>query len=194
MAGRPARKAGGKGPRAKSPARKKIIAASKKALQSMPGPKARAKLSIHSRKCKVCKHPHRKEIERLFIKGLSTHELARLFDGLDHKNIYTHIISTDLDDQLKNATLTTCNYIINSYGKIEDKEPSDALMVSALKLRAQITGELKEKNELKIDINHRINLVADQRIKNLCKRFGMTPEEIEEVLGEPIESEEVQSG
>ena len=50
-------------------------------------------LDHHSRKCQVCRHPHRETIEELFVNWHSPRDIAEEFDGnprLDWPSIYRH--------------------------------------------------------------------------------------------------------
>ena len=56
-------------------------------------------LDHHSRKCQVCRHPHRETIEELFVNWHSPRDIAEEFDGnprLDWPSIYRHARSLGL--------------------------------------------------------------------------------------------------
>lgn len=56
-------------------------------------------LDHHSRKCQVCRHPHRETIEELFVNWHSPRDISEEFDGnprLDWPSIYRHARATGL--------------------------------------------------------------------------------------------------
>lgn len=56
-------------------------------------------LDHHSRKCQVCRHPHRETIEELFVNWHSPRDISEEFDGnprLDWTSIYRHARATGL--------------------------------------------------------------------------------------------------
>lgn len=71
---------------------------------TMPGkthPKRRARparydLGRHRRRCVVCTHPKRDDIERDFLRWRSPEKLARDYDIADHSSIYRHVHATGL--------------------------------------------------------------------------------------------------
>lgn len=53
-------------------------------------------LEHHSRKCQVCRHPHRETIEGLFVNWHSPRDISDEFDRLDWTSIYRHARATGL--------------------------------------------------------------------------------------------------
>ena len=53
-------------------------------------------LDHHSRKCQVCRHPHRETIEGLFVNWHSPRDISDEFDRLDWTSIYRHARATGL--------------------------------------------------------------------------------------------------
>jgi hypothetical protein len=53
-------------------------------------------LKRHSRKCRVCRHPRRQAIERLFLGWCSPETIARKYPPLSASMIYRHVHATGL--------------------------------------------------------------------------------------------------
>jgi hypothetical protein len=58
------------------------------------GPRVRAKMGPHTRRCNVCRHPHRKEIEQEFLRWRSPDHIAQDYKIPDHSSIYRHVHAT----------------------------------------------------------------------------------------------------
>jgi hypothetical protein len=62
--------------------------------ENSSGPKekagARKNLRRHARKCSVCRHPNRKEIEQDFLSWQSPDAIAKAHGIADHSSVYRH--------------------------------------------------------------------------------------------------------
>lgn len=56
-------------------------------------------LDRHRRKCQICRHPHRQEIENDFLRWRSTREIAESFGIADHSAICRHARAIGLTQQ-----------------------------------------------------------------------------------------------
>lgn len=59
-------------------------------------PKKRAAIDRHKRKCTICRHPEREEIEQDYLNWRSPEQIARDFGLGDHSSVYRHIRATGL--------------------------------------------------------------------------------------------------
>jgi hypothetical protein len=59
-------------------------------------PKARAAMGPHTRRCNVCRHPHRKDIEQEFLRWRSPDRIAEHYKIADHSSIYRHVHATGI--------------------------------------------------------------------------------------------------
>jgi hypothetical protein len=68
--------------------------------QPAPGrpsePRVRAKMGPHTRRCNVCRHPHRKDIEQEFLRWRSPDRIAQDYKIPDHSSIYRHVHATGI--------------------------------------------------------------------------------------------------
>lgn len=76
--------------------------------ENRSGPKekvhARAALRRHARKCSVCRHPNRTEIEQDFLCWHSPDAIAKNYGIADHSSIYRHAHAAGLFER-RNQTL-----------------------------------------------------------------------------------------
>jgi hypothetical protein len=68
--------------------------------QPAPGrpapPRPRAKMGPHTRRCNVCRHPNRKDIEQEFLRWRSPDRIALDYKIPDHSSIYRHVHATGI--------------------------------------------------------------------------------------------------
>ena len=84
--------------------------------QPAPGrpssPRARAKMGPHTRRCNVCRHPHRKEIEQEFLRWRSPDRIAQEYNIPDHSSIYRHVHATGIFARRRKAVRAALEPII----------------------------------------------------------------------------------
>jgi len=84
--------------------------------QPAPGrpssPRARAKMGPHTRRCNVCRHPHRKEIEQEFLRWRSPDRIAQDYKIPDHSSIYRHVHATGIFARRRKAVRAALEPII----------------------------------------------------------------------------------
>ncbi len=101
----------------------------------------------HSRRCKVCKHEQRNEIEKQYIEGDSPYKIVSTFPELDVKGVYRHIKVFDLEKDRDNSTLAIVNHIIDR-GDAANITITPGVLMDALKLRAKLKGEIVDRQEI----------------------------------------------
>jgi hypothetical protein len=84
--------------------------------QPAPGrpsePRVRAKMGPHTRRCNVCRHPHRKEIEQEFLRWRSPDRIAQDYKIPDHSSIYRHVHATGIFARRRKAVRASLEPII----------------------------------------------------------------------------------
>jgi hypothetical protein len=84
--------------------------------QPAPGrpssPRVRAKMGPHTRRCNVCRHPHRKEIEQEFLRWRSPDRIAQDYKIPDHSSIYRHVHATGIFARRRKAVRAALEPII----------------------------------------------------------------------------------
>ena len=76
------------------------------------GPRVRAKMGPHTRRCNVCRHPHRKEIEQEFLRWRSPDRIAQDYKIPDHSSIYRHVHATGIFARRRKAVRAALEPII----------------------------------------------------------------------------------
>jgi hypothetical protein len=134
----------------------------------------------HMGKCGVCKSPHRKEIEEMYLDGDSPYAIAPQFK-VQVNAIYVHAKVFKLDDKRDHSTLRQCRRIIDK-ANISKRKISDPLVAKAMELAAKITGELRERHEAHIDADIRMSIeqITNARTKNFIESVGGTVKMVED--------------
>jgi hypothetical protein len=76
------------------------------------GPRIRAKMGPHTRRCNVCRHPHRKDIELEFFRWRSPDRIAQDYKIPDHSSIYRHVHATGIFARRRKAVRAALEPII----------------------------------------------------------------------------------
>jgi hypothetical protein len=76
------------------------------------GPRPRAKMGPHTRRCNVCRHPHRKDIEDEFLRWRSPDRIAQDYKIPDHSSIYRHVHATGIFARRRKAVRAALEPII----------------------------------------------------------------------------------
>jgi hypothetical protein len=75
-------------------------------------PKPRAAMGPHTRRCNVCRHPHRKAIEHEFLRWRSPDKIAREYGIADHSSIYRHVHATGIFARRRKAVRVALESVI----------------------------------------------------------------------------------
>lgn len=135
---------------------------------------SRNKKTRHESHCNICKHKDRKEIEAEYLMGLSPYEIVKNFSGISVKSVYAHASATGLDKKRDNTTLPKVRRLIDR-ANIERMPIAQirAIVPQLLKLEAQLSGELVEKQEVKgkigveIGVSERVQKRVDRILQNI---------------------------
>ena|GEM_PF-2596937 len=74
--------------------------------------RVRAKMGPHTRRCNVCRHPHRKDIEQEFLRWRSPDRIAQDYKIPDHSSIYRHVHATGIFARRRKAVRAALEPII----------------------------------------------------------------------------------
>jgi hypothetical protein len=97
-------------------------------------------LDRHRRKCKICRHPDRREIERDFLRWRSSADIAKDFGIVDHSSICRHARATGLRAQRQRNIAYALHPILEQSEDIFVKAtPSN--VISAVRTYSQINDE-----------------------------------------------------
>ena len=110
---------------------------SREATDSLTRPPAADR---HRRKCQICHHPYRREIEADFLRWRSSAEIARDFGIADHSAICRHARATGLRDQRQRTVAYALHPILEQAEDIFLKTTASTI-VSAVRTYAQINDE-----------------------------------------------------
>ena len=107
------------------------------ALDSLTPPPA---LDRHRRKCKICRHPDRIDIERDFLRWRSLREIASSFGIADPTSIWRHACATGLRYQRQRRIAYALHPILE---QAEDTflKPTPSAIISAVRTYSQINDE-----------------------------------------------------
>jgi hypothetical protein len=101
----------------------------------------------HRRKCLICRHPDRQEIERDFLRWRSTREIAQDFGLADHSSICRHTHATGLTQQRERRVAYALHPILEQGEDVFLKLTPNAI-ISAVRTYSQINdhgGKLRSK-------------------------------------------------
>jgi hypothetical protein len=122
---------------------------------SIPGAQDRPDLERHARKCEICHHPNREEIEEGFVNWRPADRLARVFNVQGQSDaIYRHASALGLyDRRLQNSRrvvelIMECATLCN---------PSASDVLRAFAIHARLTGQPD------VSIPHTLNIIVTRR-------------------------------
>jgi hypothetical protein len=101
------------------------------------GSEKKQSLSRHSRKCSICRHKDRKDIEDAFLRWRDPESIVSEFRLTHHSTIYRHAHATGLAAQRKANLYTALEYIIE---KAESVKPTASEVINAIRICAQMDG------------------------------------------------------
>jgi hypothetical protein len=93
--------------------------------------------SHHARKCTICSHPDREDIDDAFLRWRDPRSIVREFGLAHHSTIYRHAHATGLVQQRKANLYTALEYIIE---KAQSIKPSASAVIAAVRICAQMDG------------------------------------------------------
>lgn len=94
----------------------------------------------HRRKCQICHHPYRREIEADFLRWRSSSEIAKEFGIADHSAICRHARATGLRDQRQRTVAYALHPILEQAEDVFLKTTASAI-ISAVRTYSQINDE-----------------------------------------------------
>jgi len=92
----------------------------------------------HSRKCVICRHPDRDDIDSDHLHWRSPADITRQYQLPHHSTIYRHAYATGLKAQRRENLASVLESIIE---QAETVKPSASAVISAVRLYSQITGQ-----------------------------------------------------
>ena len=94
----------------------------------------------HRRKCTICRHPHRLDIERDYLRWRSTADIARDFGIFDHSSICRHARATGLQRQRFRLIAYALHPLLEQSEDLFVKATPSSI-ISAVRTYAQINDE-----------------------------------------------------
>jgi len=94
----------------------------------------------HRRKCTICRHPRRDDIERDYLRWRSTAAIARDFGIFDHSSICRHALATGLQEQRFRLIAYALHPLLEQSEDLFVKATPSSI-ISAVRTYAQINDE-----------------------------------------------------
>jgi hypothetical protein len=104
--------------------------------------RARPSLDRHSRKCQICSHPRRQDIEQDFLRWLSPDRIAAQYGLADHSTVYRHVHATGLFKRRNESIHLALDRILERGDAIVNVNANSILQ--AVKFSAILDGEWVE--------------------------------------------------
>lgn len=117
----------------------------------------------HRRKCKICNHPHRDEIERDYLQWRTSRDIAHLFSITDHTAIFRHAWATGLYDRRQRIIAYALHPLLEQSEDIFIKATPNSI-ISAVQTYSQINNEGRR-------IRHKpiTHVFVDSPNPNICR-------------------------
>jgi hypothetical protein len=96
----------------------------------------------HSRKCQICSHPRREDIEQDFLRWLSPDRIAAQYGLADHSTVYRHVHATGLFKRRSESIHLALDGIIERGNAVVNVNANSILQ--AVKFSAILDGEWVE--------------------------------------------------
>jgi hypothetical protein len=119
----------------------------------------------HSRKCRICNHPDRADIEGDFLRWRPTAEIAREFGLPDHSSICRHARALGLYDRRGESICFALDPILEQADRVFSRLTPNSL-ISAVQTYAQINN--KGKRVRPVVHHHNINVTSAEYQKLLA--------------------------
>ena len=94
----------------------------------------------HRRKCKICRHPQRDEIERDYLQWRTSRDIARSFGITDHTVIFRHAWATGLYQRRQRIIAYALHPLLEQSEDVFIKATPGAI-ISAVQTYSQINDE-----------------------------------------------------
>jgi hypothetical protein len=94
----------------------------------------------HRRKCKICRHPNRDEIERDYLQWRTSRDIARSFGITDHTVIFRHAWATGLYQQRQRIIAYALHPLLEQSEDVFIKATPSSI-ISAVQTYSQINNE-----------------------------------------------------
>src|SRR5271166_6085241 len=101
----------------------------------MPQPQQCVNIGRHSKNCKICRHPQRKDIEEDFIRWRSPAEIAKAYHLGNRSTVYRHAQALNLFPKRQRNVRAALERIIEKAGEVE---VTAASVVAAVQAYAKI--------------------------------------------------------
>jgi hypothetical protein len=98
----------------------------------------------HSRKCRICKHPNREDIELEFLRWRSSIDIARSWGIYDHSSICRHARALGLYDRRDQTIAFALEPILENSEQIFMRATANAV-INAVRTYSQINAEGKRR-------------------------------------------------
>jgi hypothetical protein len=108
----------------------------------------------HSRKCQICSHPRRQDIEQDFLRWLSPDRIAAQYGLADHSTVYRHVHATGLFKRRSDSIHLALDSILERGNSVVNVNANSILQ--AVKFSAILDGEWVEPPRNRVVDNRRI--------------------------------------
>ena len=98
----------------------------------------------HSRKCRICRHPNREDIEMEFLRWRSSIDIARSYGIYDHSSICRHARATGLYDRRDQTIAFALEPILENSEQIFMRATANSV-INAVRAYSQINAEGKRR-------------------------------------------------
>lgn len=138
----------------------------------------------HSRKCSICNHEKREEIDEKYLEWVPVGEICNEFN-IEERNLYRHVNALGLDEKQRQ---NSARYLQRVMARIplDQVTPSDAL--TAARLLLQMRGELINKVEQNTMLEHK-GLTREEREKEFERTLQIVKKVTEEEREGNLENE-----
>ena len=116
----------------------------------------------HKEKCKVCNSEHIKEIEKLYINGLSLREIILEVPGFNEMNIWNHVNAHPALRKKRDGNTEKILDRIIENGAIGKIKVDGALVLRAIEMKLKLQGKLdNNKGDKGKDVNVVIQIIQE---------------------------------
>ncbi len=125
---------------------------------------------MHAKKCAICNHEQRNEIEDKYLDGVSPYQIELDYPGVSNNSVYRHVKIFGLDKKRDNSTLTKIDRLLDRCN-LEKIKIDPAKIVDLLALRSKVKGEITEKHENR-NKNENTNKTTIDVSKSIDRQMG----------------------
>jgi len=109
----------------------------------------------HSRKCQICSHPRRADIEQDFLRWLSPDRIAAQYGLADHSTVYRHVHATGLFKRRRDTIHLALDSILEQGNAVVNVSANSILQ--AVKFSAILDGKWVEPPRNRVAHTQRID-------------------------------------